>query len=120
VGERLARWALANDYGRDELVYSGPLYRSMTKEGNRIRIHFDHAGGGLASRDGQPLTWFEIAGADRKFHEASATIDGDTVLVESGEVLNPMAVRFGWHEEANPNLVNKEGLPASPFRTDVN
>jgi sialate O-acetylesterase len=74
--------------------------------------------GGLKSRDGKPLGEFEIAGADGKFVPAEATVDGDTVLVEAKEVASPTQVRFGWRNEAVPNLVNKEGLPASPFQTN--
>jgi sialate O-acetylesterase len=117
VGKRLALWALAQTYGRDGIVYSGPLYRSMAVEDGKIRIQFDHVGGGLASRDGQPLNWFEIAGEDRQFVEAQAKIDGQTVIVWSDKVAEPVAVRFGWHQQAEPNLMNKEGLPACPFRT---
>lgn len=118
VGKRLALWALAKTYGREDLVYFGPLYKSMTTEDGRIRIGFEHVGGGLASRDGKPLTWFEIAGADRRFVEAQARIVGDTVEVWSEQVARPVAVRFGWDMTAQPNLMNKEGLPAAPFRTD--
>lgn len=119
VGKRLALWALAKDYGREGLVYSGPLYRSMKVEDGKVRIAFDHVGGRLASRDGKPLTWFAVAGEDKRFVEAEAAIDGDTVVVSSPEVPAPVAVRFGWHQEAEPNLSNAEGLPASPFRTDA-
>ncbi len=118
VGRRLALWALAKTYGRDDVTYSGPLYKSMAVEGNTIRLAFDYIGSGLTSRDDEPLTWFEIAGEDKKFVEANATIDGDTIVVSSETVANPVAVRFGWHQSAEPNFVNKEGLPASPFRTD--
>ena len=118
VGRRLALWALAKDYGRDDVTYSGPLYKAMAVEGNTIRLTFDHVGSGLTSRDEKPLTWFEIAGADEQFVEAKATIDGNTIVVSSETVTNPVAARFGWHESAEPNFVNKEGLPASPFRTD--
>ena len=118
VGRRLALWALAKDYGRDDVTYSGPLYKSMVVEGNTIRLTFDAIGSGLTSRDDEPLTWFEIAGEDQEFVEAQATIDGDTVVVSSDGIANPVAVRFGWHQSAEPNFVNKEGLPASPFRTD--
>ena len=116
VGRRLALWALAKDYSRDDVTHSGPLYKSMAVEGNTIRLTFEHIGGGLTARDEKPLTWFEIAGEDKQFVEAQAIIDGDTVIVFS-EIQNPVAVRFGWHESAEPNFVNKEGLPASPFRT---
>jgi sialate O-acetylesterase len=118
VGRRLALWAMAKDYGRKDLVYSGPLYKSKSAEGGRIRIFFDHAGTGLVSRDERPLTWFAIAGADRKFVDANARIEGDTVVVWSESVAEPVAVRFAWNQVAEPNLGNKEGLPAAPFRTD--
>jgi sialate O-acetylesterase len=118
VGRRLALWALAQVYGR-ELVYSGPIYKSMTVEGNKIRLQFDHVGGGLMASDGKPLTEFTIAGADQKFVPAKATIDGDSIVVQSDQVAEPVAVRYAWRDVATPNLVNKEGLPASPFRTDT-
>jgi sialate O-acetylesterase len=117
VGRRLSLWALAKTYGQD-LVYSGPLYDSMTVEGDKIRIKFKYAGGGLLARDGKPLTWFSIAGSDKQFCPAAATIEGDTVLVQSPKVGMPVAVRFGWNQIAEPNLCSKTGLPASPFRTD--
>ena len=118
VGNRLALWALAKSYGKKDLVYSGPLYKSMKVEGGKVRLHFAHAGGGLKSRDDKPLSEFQIAGADGKFVAAKAVIDGDTVVVQSAGVASPTQVRFGWHKTANPNLVNKEGLPASPFQTN--
>jgi sialate O-acetylesterase len=117
VGRRLALWALAKVYGRD-LVYSGPITKSMAVEGDKIRLRFDHVGGGLVSRDGKPLSHFTIAGEDQKFVPAVATIDGDSVVVHSEQVSKPVAVRFGWRNDAAPNLSNKDGLPASPFRTD--
>jgi sialate O-acetylesterase len=118
VGKRLALWALAKTYGRTDLVYSGPLYRSMSIQGATVRIDFDHVGTGLASSDDKAITWFEIAGPDEKFVKAEARISGTAVLVWSDQVAEPLAVRFAWHQEAAPNLINKEGLPASPFRTD--
>lgn len=118
VGKRLGLWAMAQLYGKPDIVYSGPLYKSMKVEGNKIRLSFDHVGGGLVSRDGKPLSWFTIAGEDKNFVEAKAEIDGATVVVSADSVANPVAVRFGWTQEAEPNLSNKEGLPASPFRTD--
>jgi sialate O-acetylesterase len=117
VGRRLALWALAKVYGRDQ-VFSGPIYRSMAVEGDKIRLRFDHVGGGLVSRDGKPLSEFTIAGEDQKFVPAVATVDGDSIVVHSDQVAKPAAVRFGWRNDAVPNLSNKEGLPASPFRTD--
>jgi sialate O-acetylesterase len=121
-GQRLALWALAKTYGKSDLVYSGPIYKSFKAEGvvdpDNIRLSFDSIGGGLVSRDGKPLTNFTIAGADQKFVPATAVIDGNTIVVHSDSVTKPLAVRFGWNETAEPNLINKEGLPASPFRTD--
>jgi sialate O-acetylesterase len=118
VGRRLALWALAKAYGRKDLVHSGPLYRDCRVEDSKMIVLFDHAHGGLASRDGKPLSWFSIAGADGRFLPASAEISGDSVIVSSKEVAKPIAVRFAWHQIAEPNLVNGHGLPASPFRTD--
>lgn len=118
VGKRLALWALADAYGRKDLVHSGPLYKEMKAEGGKIRISFQHVGGGLTSRDGKPLSWFTIAGEDKNFVPANAVIEGDTVVVSAEGVDKPVAVRFGWDETAEPNLSNVEGLPASPFRTD--
>jgi len=118
VGNRLALWALAKEYGKQDLVYSGPLYKTMKVEGNKIRLSFAHVGGGLKSRDDKPLAEFEIAGEDGKFVAAEATIDGDTIIVQAKQVAVPTQARFGWRNVANPNLVNKEGLPASPFQTN--
>ena len=117
VGKRLALWALAKDYGR-KLVYSGPIYRGMTKKGNEISLEFDHVGGGLVAKGGGHLEGFAIAGADRKFVWADASIAGDTVVVSSPRVSDPVAVRYAWADNPACNLYNKEGLPASPFRTD--
>lgn len=118
VGERLARWALAKDYGRSEVVYSGPMFKAAKVDGDAIRIRFDQVDGGLASRDGKPLTYFLIAGDDQKFVPAEATIDGDSVVVRSADVSRPVAVRFAWDELAMPNLMNQAGLPANSFRSD--
>ena len=118
-GERLARWALAKDYGQN-LTYSGPLFQSSQTLDNAIRVTFDQCGTGLKSRDGGPLKRFEVAGSDKIWHWADAKIDGtDSVLVSSPQVPQPAAVRYAW--AANPegaNLVNSEGLPTSVFRTD--
>ena len=89
----------------------------MKVEGKRIRLVFAHVAQGLKSRDGKQLSEFKVAGADGKYVEADATIDGQTVLVGAPGVAAPRHVQFGWHKTANPNLVNSEGLPASPFRT---
>jgi sialate O-acetylesterase len=117
--ERLARWALAKDYGR-EIVFSSPLFKDSSLQGSDIVVTFEHAGTGLKAKDGGPLKRFEIAGEDRKWFWANASITGkDTVRVNSPEVPKPVAVRYAW--AANPegaNLVNSEELPASLFRTD--
>lgn len=118
VGNRLALWALAKTYGNKGIVYSGPLYKSMQVEGSKIRLSFAHTGSGLQSRDGQPLNEFQIAGEDNVFVAANAVVEGETVVVEAEGVAAPTQVRFGWRKVANPNLVNKEGLPASPFQTN--
>ena len=118
VGNRLARWALAKTYGKKGVVYSGPLFKSMKVDGNSIRVEFAHVAAGLKSRDDAALSEFQIAGADGNFVNAEAKIDGDTVVVSSSKVAEPRNVRFGWHKLANPNLMNSEGLPASPFQTD--
>jgi sialate O-acetylesterase len=120
VGRRLALWALAKDYGKADVVYSGPIYDAMAVQGHKVRIKFKHAGGGLVAKDDKPLTHFTIAGADQKFYPATAIIDGETLVVscDPSVVASPVAVRFAWSDTAEPNLCNKAGLPASPFRTD--
>ena len=119
VGERLALLALSGTYGQEGRVSSGPLYREASLEGAAIRIHFDHVGSGLASRDGKALSHFTISGEDRDFVEAEATIEGTTIRVSSPEVPRPVAVRFAFGCADIPNLMNREGLPASSFRTDL-
>lgn len=116
VGKRLALWALAKDYGKSHLVYSGPLYKSMEADGDKVVLHFDHVGGGLVTRDGKAPSHFQVAGADGKYVDAKAEIQGATVVVSADAVKEPKSVRYAWHELAEPNLSNKDGLPASPFR----
>lgn len=118
VGERLALWALAKDYGHAEIEASGPLFRKMEVSNGKVALHFDHVGGGLVSKDGAPLSWFVIAGADGVFLPALAVIEGDTVVVSHPRVPAPVTVRFAWDEAARPNFFNRAGLPAMPFRTD--
>ena len=117
VGLRLANWALARTYHFEDIAYSGPLYREMKIEGSRVRVLFDHAKNGLVCR-GQELTNFQIAGRDSVFVDAKAVIEGGSVMVFSPEIQNPKAVRFAWSNIAEPNLFNKEGLPASCFCSD--
>jgi sialate O-acetylesterase len=118
VGERLSLWALHNEYGKKDVVYSGPLYKSMKVDGNKIRVRFDFVDGGLTAKGGQTLNEFTIAGDDQKWVPAKAVIEGDEVVVSSEQVSKPAAVRFAWRNIPNPNFYNKAGLPASPFRTD--
>jgi sialate O-acetylesterase len=119
VGDRLARIALANVYGR-KIEFSGPVYESMKNEGGAIRVKFTHPGGGLVATGGEPLKGFVIAGADLKFVPAGAKIDGDTVVVSSPDVAAPVAVRYAWvNYPAGCNLFNAAGLPAAQFRTDA-
>jgi sialate O-acetylesterase len=117
VGRRLALWALAKDYGLEDLEHSGPIYKSMEISKNKVVLSFDHADNGLI-KNGKQLTNFTIAGSDRVFHEAKSKIVGKTIIVSSKNVKNPMAVRFAFTDTAEPVLYNKEGLPASAFRTD--
>ena len=117
VGERLALWALARDYGQEDLVHCGPIYQGMTIEDGKVRLSFDHTGSGLVAKDGK-LANFTIAGEDRKFLPAEARIEGKTVVVSSDQVAEPVAVRYAFDNAGVPSLFNKEGLPASSFRTD--
>ncbi|HPC95433.1 MAG TPA: sialate O-acetylesterase [Sedimentisphaerales bacterium] len=117
VGERLALWALARTYMKD-VVYSGPLYSFMNTRGSEVVLHFQHVDGGLVAKGGEPLKGFAIAGEDRRFVWADARIEGETVVVHSDKVPEPVAVRYAWANNPICNLYNKAGLPASPFRTD--
>ncbi|ESQ78300.1 sialate O-acetylesterase [Asticcacaulis sp. YBE204] len=117
VGLRLAGLALAKTYKQSGLVINGPKFRAMTVENGKAVLSFDDIGGGLMAKDAKPLTWFNIRGADGVWFPATATIEGNTVVVSSPSVTTPVAVRFAWDEAARPNLMNKEGLPALPFRS---
>ncbi len=117
VGHRLALAALAVAYGRD-VVYSGPIYESMTVERDKVRLRFKHSNGGLLAKGDKQLEGFAIAGQDRKFAWAEAKIEGDAVVVWSNAVPQPIAVRYAWADNPVCNLYNEAGLPASPFRTD--
>jgi len=120
VGERLALAARKVAYGEGNLVWSGPLYRSHRVDGNRVIITFDHTGSGLVSGDGEELGHFAVAGPDRKFRWATAIIEDNRVVLWNDRVPDPKYVRYGWAD--NPrfaNLYNKEGLPASPFRFNL-
>ena len=116
VGHRLALAAEALAYGK-RIVYRGPVYKSMAVKSNEAVLHFDSVGGGLVAKNGD-LKGFTIAGPDHKFVNAQAKIVGNTVVVSSPQVPHPTAARYGWANYPIVNLFNKEGLPASPFRTD--
>jgi len=118
VGKRLALAAQKVAYGEEEVVYSGPIYQAMKIEGNKIVLTFTNTGSGLVAKGDAELKHFAIAGADKKFVWAKAKIEGDKVIVSNVDITNPKAIRYGWAD--NPqgaNLYNKQGLPASPFRT---
>ncbi|MEJ0107087.1 MAG: hypothetical protein WDO19_33125 [Bacteroidota bacterium] len=120
VGYRLALAAEKVAYGKD-IVYSGPVYQTMKTEGNKIILGFTNTGSGLWAKDKYGyLKSFTIAGEDQKFVWAKAYIDGDKVIVYSDEIKNPVAVRYAWGDNPDDaDLYNKEGIPASPFRTDT-
>ncbi len=117
VANRLTLWALAKTYGKD-IVYSGPLYKSMEISDGKIMVTFSCFGSQLVTTDDKKPNWFEIAGADGEFVNAKAEIiSGDTIAVFSSKVKEPKAVRFAWNELAGPNLSNQEKLPAPAFCT---
>jgi sialate O-acetylesterase len=124
VGRRLARWALARDYGRN-IVCQSPRYESMERKGNKIVVKFKDLGAGLRTKDAKAVQGFAIAGADRKWHWADATIPrpakgekADTVQVSSNDVAEPVAVRYAWADNPVCNLYSEALLPVTPFRTD--
>ena len=144
VGERLALAARAQTYG-EKIVYSGPLFKSAKFADGKVVLSFDHVGGGLVSKEMVPtlerknkdgstsaaayrvkegssndgsLVGFTICGKDMKFQTALGEIVGNTVVVSCSKVADPIAVRYGWANHPMCNLFNREGLPASPFRTD--
>lgn len=116
VGRRLSLSALAQVYFQDT-EYSGPLYRDMQIEDGKVRIDLSNAQG-LKTTDGGPIKGFALAGEDKKFHWAKATLDMDHIVISSPDVPNPVAVRYAWADNPDVNLVNAAGLPASPFRSD--
>ncbi len=118
VGDRLALAAEGIAYG-ENIVYSGPVYRSATISGGKIILSFTHTGGGLVTGDGEEPQEFAIAGADKKFAWANAKIEGEKVIVWNDEITDPKYVRYAWADDpVNPNLYNREGLPASPFASE--
>jgi sialidase-1 len=121
VGERLAEWALGTTYKQTVAAYSGPVIEGAEVKGNKVLLHFKHIGKGLFASDEKPIRHFEITGDDGKFHVATARVQGQTLVVESPSVLSPRKVRYAWSPFPTPpvNLVNSEGLPASPFQIDL-
>jgi sialate O-acetylesterase len=117
VGARLALAARALAHG-EKIEYSGPVFDSMKTRGSEAVLRFARIGGGLVAKDGE-LIGFTIAGADKVYHPAKAEIRGDTIVVTAAEVSSPVAVRYAWANAPEGNLFNRDGLPASPFRTDV-
>jgi len=116
VGERLALWALVKDYGKD-IIFSGPLYKSMEINRNKIELIFDFADDGLMVKNKNEVN-FLIAGKNKRFLPAKIKVKGNSLLVWSGKIKNPLAVRYAWSNTAKATLFNKNGLPASSFRTD--
>jgi sialate O-acetylesterase len=117
VGQRLARAARALAYG-EKIEYSGPVFSAMQVTGDQAVLSFTHVGGGLVAKDGD-LQGFTIAGDGKDFVLATAKIEGDKVLVSASGIQRPVAVRYGWTNVPVVNLFNKDGLPATPFRTDA-
>lgn len=117
VAQRLALLVRNCSYG-ERLEFSGPVLREWKVDGERVTLNFDHAAGGLVSRDGNPLRHFELAGQDRLFAPASAKVHGNTVELTAAGIITPVAVRYAWSPTADLNFFNGAGLPAAPFRTD--
>ena len=118
VGQRLANLALVKVYGQTAPAWQGPIFSGVSVIGGQLAVTFTNTGGKLSTRDGQPPAFFEIAGADGVFQTAAATIAGDRVILENKTVPAPVTARLGWSETAQPNLINRDGLPAYPFRTN--
>ncbi len=118
VGKRLSYWALGTVYGKKVPAISGPLPTGSTISGNSITVSFKHTNGGLKSINGGPLAGFQIAGADQQWKPAVVEIKGDSVVVTSPLVAQPVSVRYAWKDLPDCSLANGAGLPASPFRTD--
>ncbi len=119
VARRLALWALADTYGKPGIVKSGPLFAGFKVTPKGVAVRFEHTGGGLATRDNQPPNWFEIAGPDADYHPADVAIsaNGKSILLTSPDVPKPDRARFAWSQVAEPNLINRAGLPAAAFDT---
>ena len=117
IGLRLAKAAQNIAYA-EPIVYSGPLFRAVERLGDKMRLSFDHVGSGLVTKDGEPLRYFAIAGADKKYVWAEAVIEGDNIVLWSEKIKEPKFVRYNWADNPEGNLYNKEGFPASAFETE--
>jgi sialate O-acetylesterase len=118
VGRRLALWALSGTYFSDNVIYSGPVYKHLSQEGNSIRLSFDFAQDGLSIINSAKESGFMIAGDDRHFVPAKVKVDGNDLIVKSEKLKNPVAVRYAFTNTSEATLFNGSGLPASSFRTD--
>jgi sialate O-acetylesterase len=116
VGVRLAALALAQHYG-ENTPYSGPRFTRLETIPGALKLHFDHTDGGLVV-NGDTLGEFSICGEDHQWHWATASLAGDSVVVQSPDVPNPIAARYAWQANAVATLYNGAGFPAAPFRTD--
>lgn len=119
LARRLVLWALANTYHQKDLVFSGPIIKEVEKEGNKLKLSFKFAEDGLKTRDGKDPDWFEVAGSDNKYVKAKVVIKDNSIVVWNDNITEPSKVRFGWNQAASPNLINKTGLPASPFQESL-
>lgn len=119
IGRRLSNVALAKQYGYSNLEFTGPRFREMKLAGKDLVVSFTHADG-LKTNDGKPVGWLEVAGADGVFKTANGIIKDNKLIVSSPDVVKPILLRMGWHENAQPNLVNNAGLPVTIFRASIN
>jgi sialate O-acetylesterase len=118
IGHRLALWAMAKTYEK-KVPFSGPLVKSVRRDGATFVVNFDHADGGLKTADGKMPRTFTIAGADGVFHTAEVLLGSTTATLKSEHVANPLAVRYGWQPYSDGNLVNGHALPASTFQLKI-
>lgn len=118
VGERLARWALANDYGKTDVIYSGPQFKSYTIADSNVILEFDNIGSGLTTSNKRSPNWFYAKDRSGRFGRVEAKLEDNKIVIPIEGLSTPISIRFGWDELAMPNLINAEGLPAIPFRID--
>ncbi len=118
VGERLARWALAKDYGKADIIYSGPQFKAYTLADSKVILEFDNIGSGLTTNNERSPNWFYAKDKRGRFSKVEAKIEDNKIVIPTEGLSTPLSIRFAWDELAMPNLVNSEGLPAIPFRID--